>query len=258
MADWTRLAGELTDALVLGSPPIAITFHEQPPEGVDAFDTPMPAPTADGRTGRVPAGCVFWNHARERTFSTVMDDHANCSVGGVTHGFKTLDDVAGNADVATLLEVGWVTIDDVPQIPTVQTRPGSVTYGPLADTPVDPDVVLLRVNGKQLMVLADALPGLRIDSKPQCHIVAVAKEAGDVRGERRLRAEPGSHRDAGHRDDLRDPRGPPRRGRRRGQRDRRRRHCGGAVRGAGRQTLRLRRATSSPTRSTGCPRRHGR
>jgi Uncharacterised ArCR, COG2043 len=36
--------------------------------------------------------------------------------------------------------------------------------------------VLLRVNGKQLMVLADALPGLRIEGKPQCHIVAVAKE----------------------------------------------------------------------------------
>jgi uncharacterized protein (DUF169 family) len=28
------------------------------------------------------------------------------------------------------------------------------------------------------MVLSDAIPGLRIEGKPQCHIVAVAKEEG--------------------------------------------------------------------------------
>ena len=67
----------------------------------------------------------------------------------------------------------------VPQIPAVRTRPGTVTYGPLQDTPVDPDVVLRRVHAKQLMVLADALPGLRIEGKPQCHIIAVAQEENE-------------------------------------------------------------------------------
>jgi uncharacterized protein (DUF169 family) len=62
----------------------------------------------------------------------------------------------------------------------VATRPGAVTYGPLAGAPLTPDVVLIRVNGKQLMVLSDALPGLRVEGKPQCHIVAVAKEHGEV------------------------------------------------------------------------------
>ena len=88
--------------------------------------------------------------------------------------------MAGNADIATLLDAGWVTMEMVPEIPVVTTTPGAVVYGPLADSPVDPDVVLLRINGKQLMVLHDALPGLRIEGKPQCHIVAVAKEQGDV------------------------------------------------------------------------------
>jgi uncharacterized protein (DUF169 family) len=178
--DWSQLAHELSDTLNLTSPPVAITFGDDAPAGVDPFDAPMPSPTPDGRTGRVPAGCVFWVRAADRTFSTVADDHANCSVGSVTHGFKTLDEVAGNADVAALVDAGWVTMDAVPQIPVVRDRPGTVTYGPLADTPVDPDVVLLRINGKQLMVLADALPGLRIEGKPQCHIVAVAKQDGEV------------------------------------------------------------------------------
>jgi uncharacterized protein (DUF169 family) len=40
--------------------------------------------------------------------------------------------------------------------------------------------VLIRINAKQLMVLSDALPALRIEGKPQCHVVAVAKQQGEV------------------------------------------------------------------------------
>ncbi len=177
---WSDAATALTDALQLAAPPIAITFSDAAPQGVAPFDAPMPEPTADGRTGRVPAGCVFWTKAVDRTFTTVAADHGNCSVGSLTHGFATLDEVAGHSDVAALVESGWVTMDMVPEIPVVNDRPGTVTYGPLAESPVDPDVVLIRVNGKQLMVLSDALPGLRIEGKPQCHIVAVAKQRGEV------------------------------------------------------------------------------
>src|SRR5207247_10718348 len=139
------LSQQLSDALGLAAAPIAITFGSSTPGGVAPFDAPMPEPTDDGRTGRVPAGCVFWMHATERTFSTVGEDHGNCSVGSLTHGFKTLEEVAGNGDVAALLESGWVTMDVLPQIPVVHEKPGAVTYGPLADTPIDPDVVFLRL-----------------------------------------------------------------------------------------------------------------
>ena len=176
--DWSRLASRLSEALKLSAPPLAISFRDDAPDGVAAFDEPMPEAEADGRTGRVPAGCVFWMKATDRTFSTVAADHGNCSVGSLTHGFKTLAEVAGNSDVAALLETGWVTMDVVPEIPAVREKPGTVVYGPLADTPIDPDVVFLRVNGKQLMVLSDAIPGLRVEGKPQCHIVAIAKEEG--------------------------------------------------------------------------------
>jgi uncharacterized protein (DUF169 family) len=45
---------------------------------------------------------------------------------------------------------------------------------------VDPDVVLIRVNATQLMILHDALPQLRFEGKPQCHIVAIAKEEQQI------------------------------------------------------------------------------
>jgi uncharacterized protein (DUF169 family) len=177
---WSDLAARLRAALSLPTPPLAITFASASPEGIPVFDGPMPPPMPDGRTGRVPAGCVFWIKAAERTFSTVAADHANCSVGSMTHGFKAFDEVAGNSDVAALLDSGWVTADAVGQIPVVRDRPHAVVYGPLAETRVDPDVVFLRLNAKQLMVLSDAVPGLRIEGKPQCHILAIAKDQGEV------------------------------------------------------------------------------
>lgn len=178
--DYAALDTELHSLLGLQVAPIAITFSAQAPPNVAPFDVPMPSPTPDGRTGRVPAGCVFWMHATARTFTTVASDHGNCSVGSVTHGFKTLEDVSGNADVAALLESGWVTMDIVPTLPVVRERPNFITYGPLQTTPVAPDVVLLRLNARQAMVLSDALPELRFEGKPQCHIIPMAKEGQDV------------------------------------------------------------------------------
>ncbi|HSO76355.1 MAG TPA: DUF169 domain-containing protein [Blastocatellia bacterium] len=178
--NWTALSGELDSLLKLQSSPLAITFSAEAPAGVNAFDAPMPAPTADGRTGRVPAGCVFWIEAAARTFTTEPADHGNCSVGSLTHGLKTLEEVAGNSDVALLLHSGWVTMDVVPKIPTVKKRARFITYGPLAQTSMDPDVVFLRLNPKQTMMLSDALPDLRFEGKPQCHIVAIAKEQNEV------------------------------------------------------------------------------
>ena len=179
-ADHRALAESLSSALHLAVAPIAISFADRPPAGVPAFDEPMSEPAPDGRRGRVPAGCVFWVRAAERRFSTAPEDHGNCSVGSYTHGLASLQDVAGNGDVAALLESGWVDAEAVGGIPAVSERAGAIVYGPASEAPAPPDVVLLRVNGRQMMVLSDAMPGLRIEGKPQCHIVAVAKEQGEV------------------------------------------------------------------------------
>ena len=118
-SDHGALAASLAAALHLAVAPIGISFGDEAPPGVPAFDEPMSAPAADGRAGRVPAGCVFWVRAAERSFTTVPEDHGNCSVGRYTHGLASLEDVAGNADVAALLESGWVDAEAVGGIPAV-------------------------------------------------------------------------------------------------------------------------------------------
>ena len=171
------LTERLEALLHLHVAPIGLTWSVTPPEGVPPFGRPLAAPAADGRTGRVPAGCVFWIHATETTFTTVAEDHGNCSVGAMTHGFAALEDVAGNDDVAALVGSGWVSMDDVPGIPTIPKGNPYLTYGPVRTLPMRPDVILLRLNAKQMMVLADGVPDLVVEGKPQCHILALAKES---------------------------------------------------------------------------------
>jgi uncharacterized protein (DUF169 family) len=175
---WQRASERLTAALHLQVAPIAITFTATGAEPYVEAVRPMPDPTADGRTGRVPAGCVFWVHAVERTFTTQPEDHGNCSVGSLTHGLIDLATAATKADVGALVEAGWVTPEIFPSIPTVVTRPAAITYGPLVDATSSPDVVLVRTNAKGVMTIGDAIPDLAIEGKPQCHIVAIAKEQG--------------------------------------------------------------------------------
>jgi uncharacterized protein (DUF169 family) len=172
-------AQALTSLLQLAAPPIAIGFHAARPASPPLFDAPMPEPTADGRTGRVPAGCVFWMHAVDRGFTTVAEDHANCSVGSYTHGFIPLSEAATRGDVAAIVEAGWVAESDFAGIPAVDETPGAITYEPLAEAEHG-DVVLVRLTAAGLMTLLDAWPALRIEGKPQCHIVAIARAQGSV------------------------------------------------------------------------------
>ena len=170
----------LEKALGLESAPIAITFSHEAPAGVPDYDAAAPAPTADGRTGKVAAGCVFWGKAATRTFTTRPEDHANCNVGSYTHGLKSLAEAAKGADVAALLEAGWVRPEDVPGIPAVKERFSHITYGPLREAAGAPDVVFLHLNPKQTMVMSDAVPEMRIEGKPQCHIIAIAREQNEI------------------------------------------------------------------------------
>jgi uncharacterized protein (DUF169 family) len=179
--DTAALAAELGALLRLAVPPIGIAFRAEPATpGVPPIGRPHPAPAADGRTGAAAAPCVFWFLGTERVFSTVEADHANCSVGSYTHGFKRLDEVAGKDDVAALVGAGWVGEADFPRVRAVKDKPGSIVYGPLDALPVEPDVVFLRLSPKQAMVLDDALGGVRFEGKPQCHVLAIAKDGGET------------------------------------------------------------------------------
>ncbi len=175
MSEWAALASELDELLDLSSPPVAMTFAGDD-GGVPRLDRPLSEPTADGRSGRAAASCVFWMEAAKGSFSTVAEDHGNCSVGRWVHGFATLAEVAGKSDVAALVESGWVAPADFGNVETVTEPAGAILYSPLSEAHSLPDIVLLRLLPRQMMELGDAIPGLRYSGKPQCQLVALAKQ----------------------------------------------------------------------------------
>src|SRR5689334_3829435 len=71
--DYRTLADELTAALQLKMPPVAVAFCDYLPAGLAPFD------------GAVPAGCAFWEKAAAGAFATSAQDHALCAIGVHTH-----------------------------------------------------------------------------------------------------------------------------------------------------------------------------
>lgn len=170
------LSNELVDLLDMELAPVAITFHTDAGEAeAPRFNEPMSEPTEDGRSGRVPASCVFWSYGHESTFSTVPADHGNCSVGQFTHGIAQASDILDKSDVATLLDVGWVTMEAFGGVAAKSSAPAAITYGPLDDGTGRVDVILLRISPRQMMEIADAAE-VEFSGKPQCQIIPRALE----------------------------------------------------------------------------------
>jgi uncharacterized protein (DUF169 family) len=147
MTDYRGIEQRLSEALGLSRRPVAVAFGQTPPVGVSKF------------TGTEPSGCSFWRVAAGgRTFYTVPSDHYNCAIGSHTHNIPLPAERAKELDetLSFMAGVGYVRMEEVPGIPRLPQTPGVVIYAPLADTPVDPDVVLVAGRPGQLMLLLEA------------------------------------------------------------------------------------------------------
>jgi uncharacterized protein (DUF169 family) len=58
--------------------------------------------------------------------------------------------------VHTMVGLSYLKMEEVPQIPTRKTPLEVAVYAPLASAPLPPDVVLVRGNARQLMLLSEA------------------------------------------------------------------------------------------------------
>ena len=139
---------QLVAALELVLPPIAVAFRDSVPDGIAEFD------------GSAPAGCVFWQEAAGRTFATSAGHHALCSIGIHTMNLSRApasqpEELQAALEAMTGLD--YVRAEEVAAIPVVQREVNHAIYGPLADFPTEPDVVLLFANARQGLVLSEAI-----------------------------------------------------------------------------------------------------
>ena len=172
--DRQQQAGQLTASLDLSLPPVAVSFLDALPDGVAEFD------------GSVPAGCVFWQEAARRTFATSAKHHALCSIGihtmNLSQAPASQPEELGAA-LKAMMGLDYVREEEVAAIPVARREARHVLYGPLADFPVEPDVVLLFADSRQGLVLSEALG--RVDGgvppamgRPACAAVPQALNHG--------------------------------------------------------------------------------
>jgi uncharacterized protein (DUF169 family) len=165
----------LAEILDLTSAPVAISFLESAPPGVPHVSAVE------------PAGCGYWRRAAEgEVFFTVADDHKRCPVGAHTHNvtLSTAEQQELMGLVQTMVGLSYLTMDDVARIPRRSAPLQVAVYAPLQKAPAPPDVVLVKGDARQLMLLAEAAQAAGMAGhgatmgRPTCAVVPEAINTG--------------------------------------------------------------------------------
>ena len=168
-------ATQISALLGLQKQPVAIRFQESAPEGLPRIDLPA------------ASGCTYWKLAAQgRSFFTVAADHYGCPIGAHTHGIDLPDETEKELEVVVgaMVELHYITMDEVAEIPQVKRPFGVAVYAPLADATFAADVVLVCGNAKQMMLLAEAAhsAGLSSDTsvvgRPTCATIPAVMQSG--------------------------------------------------------------------------------
>jgi uncharacterized protein (DUF169 family) len=168
---------ELVTLLGLRVAPIGVSFRATAPAGVPR------AAKAE------PSGCTYWKLAADgQTFYTEAADHHNCPIGAYTHGVDLpaaqLQELRGV--IGTMVELGYLRSEEVAGIPRRHDVFGVAVYAPLANGANGteaPDVVMVRGNAKQLMLLEEAAGAAGVGGnaslmgRPTCAAIPAAVES---------------------------------------------------------------------------------
>jgi uncharacterized protein (DUF169 family) len=175
--DWNDLEQKIGAAVKLARRPVAVTFLDSAPTGVTQF------------SGTEPSGCSFWRLAAGgKTFFTVPENHFNCAVGAYTHNIPLSPERAAETEqtLKLMFDIGYVTPEEVPQIPRLPKTPAAILYSPLGDSPAEPDVVLFACKPSAAMLLNEAVgragvaAGLPALGRPTCMALPATMAHGSI------------------------------------------------------------------------------
>ncbi len=164
-------SGTIEQLLTLTTPAVAISFLPEAPPGVPAL--------ARGEA----ASCGYWSRAAAgEVFHTEARDHLGCAVGAHTHGVPVPTERKHELMeiIQTMVGLEYLTMEEIPRIPHREGPFGVVVYSPLAQAPCPPDLVLVRGNMRQLMLLAEAAQAAGVGSgaptlgRPTCAVLPQA------------------------------------------------------------------------------------
>ncbi len=175
--DYRVIEAKIVKALGAQKRPVAVKFLDAAPEGIEKF------------AGTEPSGCSFWRLAAAgKVFYTVPEDHYNCPIGSYTHGISLPPERAKELEqtLGLMAQIGYVKMEEVPDIPRLEEQPRAIVYAPLAEAPMEPDVVIFTGSARQIMLLQEAAmragcaAPLPILGRPTCMALPAALAHGSV------------------------------------------------------------------------------
>lgn len=176
-ACWKALEAKFVAALPHLKRPVAVSFVDAPPDGVERAG------------GSQPSGCSFWRLAAAgQSFYTLPEDHFNCAVGAYTHNIPLSPAREGETQqtLQMMFDAGYVLPAEIPRIPHLSKTPGAIVYAPLGQAPVAPDAVLFACTPANAMLLNEAIGRAGVASgapalgRPTCMALPAALEHGSM------------------------------------------------------------------------------
>ncbi len=175
--DRSSQCGQLKELLGLDTIPIGIAFVDQEPVGVSRVPSPA------------PAGCRYWKLADEgHVFYTAASDHYDCPIGAWTHHVELPPDRMKELDalIERMVGLGYLHHEEIPSIPRLEKAFRFSIYGPLDKLSEAPDIVVIRGNARQLMLLMEAAQAAGAagetapSGRPTCAVIPLALESGKM------------------------------------------------------------------------------
>ncbi len=140
-------SNQMREALDLKALPISITFTRERPTDIRRINTPA------------VSGCCYWKLASEgATFYTESTDHYGCPIGAYTHKVELPAEQGKELEgmIEKMVTLTYLKMEEVAAIARREEAFRFAIYGALADARVPPDVVIVRGNAKQIMLIAEA------------------------------------------------------------------------------------------------------
>lgn len=143
---YKTITQDISTNLQLDTDPIALSFVASAPADVPTFE------------GEVPSACAFWRKAETGVFYAPAEKHFNCPVGAFTMGFDMPDDVQQELMglVEFMCDSSYLSAEEPANIPTLAQGKSGIVYGPLAEFPLEPDLVLFWLTPRQAMFYNEA------------------------------------------------------------------------------------------------------
>lgn len=167
----------IDDLLGLRRPSVAVKFQESAPADIPRIGD------------RAASGCSYWKLAADgHSFYTEAADHFGCPIGSHTHGIDLPPETSKELEglIGTMVELGYIDMDEVAEMPRLERGFGVALYAPTADAQFEPDAVIVAGNAKQMMLLAEAAQAAGIASdtsmvgRPTCAAIPAVLSSGQT------------------------------------------------------------------------------